>query len=409
VLAALVAESWREAGAAVTREVPHFLNEGETITLATPAGPERTCLTLAFIGARGLSFRAWVGDTGADGSSDEHTSSVAGVLEITSCGVPPFRFVHLRSEAGRGAVETVIGRSNPTLPLATTVLLERTGGVLPPPPEPGALPPLPSPEKRADVAEARAHRDGAKTSARETWTAGADGKGEARLVLEAGCHRVELFAPEMRLGLPGGHPASNGTSFSRRMRLDLDATMRDEDGLLLAHDHTSAPDARIDVCVGETTTTLMLFEGAPSGSPVLTTHASSPLPEHLPVTWGRETRARMAAALLPRHMGELKESPILLVQGASGLTPVPIEVEPGACYLAVAALEQGHAHGLGLRALLGAREAVDERGTNDESSAVAFCVQDREQVRLEVDARGRRVSWGLALFRVASGVWDLPR
>jgi len=267
---------------------------------------------------------------------------------------------------------------------------------------------LPSPEKRAEVAEARARRDGAKTAPREAWRAGADGKGEGRLVLEAGCHRVELFAPEtfgseLRLARPVRHA---GGSFGRRMRLDLDATLRDEDGLILAHDHTSAPDARIDVCVGEATTTSVLFEGAPPGSPVLSTHASSPLPDHLPTTWGRGTRARMAAALLPRHVGVLERDAVFLAQGASGITPVPVPVEPGACYLAVAALERGHAHGLGLRVVMGARESVDERGTNDESSAAAFCSGDRDHVRIEVEARSTGVSWGLAVFRVASAVWE---
>jgi hypothetical protein len=411
--AARVAETWRDAGAIVARDDARFLNEGESLTLSLSAGPESPCQTVALIGARGLSFHARVGDAGGQEDSDERVSSVAGVLEIRSCGAEPFRFVRLTSDAGRGAVETVIGRSADPLPAATSALLERTGGVLPPPPEPGALPPLPSPEKRAEVAETRARRDGAKTAPREAWTAGADGKGEGRLVLEAGCHRVELFAPEsfssdLRLTRPSPRPGIPG-GFARRMRLDLDATLRDEDGLVLAHDHTSAPDARIDVCVGEATTTSVLFEGAPPGSPVLTTHASSPLPEHLPMAWGRGTRARMAAALLPRHVGVLPGDAVLLAQGASGLTPVPIPVEPGACYVAVAAMERGHARGLGLRVVIGARESVDERGTNDESTAVAFCAGDRDRVRLEVEARSTGVSWGLALFRVASSVWERTR
>jgi hypothetical protein len=242
------------------------------------------------------------------------------------------------------------------------------------------------------VAEARARRDGATLSPRVEWQAGVDGKGEGRMVLEAGCHRVELFAPDVRIG--------------PRSRLDLDATLRDEDGAVLAHDHTTAPDARIDVCLGEATTTTVLFEGAPPGASVLRTHASLPIPQRLPLTWGRETRARMAAALLPRHIGTLDSDAILLVQGASGSTPIPIEIEPGACYVAVAALERGHAHGLGLRALVGPHESVDERGTNEEASAVAFCAADRDRARIEVEARSTGVSWGLAVFRVASGVWE---
>jgi hypothetical protein len=410
--AARVAEAWRDVGAHVDRDKARFLGDGETLRLNVPSGAapggrmgdDRPCQTVAFIGARGLSFHA---SLSAEDPPDERVASVAGVLELTSCGAAPLERVWVKGDAGRGALETVVGWAGEPLVSATTVLLERTGGVLPAPPEPGALPPLPPPDKRAEVAETRGRREGAKTSARKTWTAGTDGKGEGRIVLETGCHRVELFAEETRLTRPGtwgGHPPGG-----RMLRLDLDATMRDEDGLLLAHDHTSAPDVRIDVCVGEATTSIVVFEGAPGGSSVILTHAFAPLPDHLPLAWGRETRARMAAALWPRHVGALVEDAVLLVQGASGTTSVPVEVEPGACYVAVVALEQGHARGLGLRANVGAKESVDERGTNDDASAVAFCAEDRDRARLEVDARSTGVSWGLAMFRVASRVWERQR
>jgi hypothetical protein len=257
---------------------------------------------------------------------------------------------------------------------------------------------LPTPEKRAEVAEARSQREGARTSPRDVWQAGIDGKGEGRMILEAGCHRVELFAPDPR-----------AAQASRRVRLDLDATLRDEAGELMAQDRTSAPDARVEACTGEATPVVVQFEGAPPGSPILTTHAWSPLPEHLPFAWGRKARARMAAALLPRHVGILQDDAVFLAQGASGVTPVPFDVEPGGCYVVVMALDRGHARGVGLRVTAGARSFADERGTSDDASAVAFCAKEREDVRLEVDVRGGGVSWGLAAFRVASGVWEPAR
>ena len=88
---------------------------------------------------------------------------------------------------------------------------------------------------------------------------------------------------------------------------------------------------------------------------------------------------------------------------------VPIGVEPGGCYLAVAAVTHGRARGLGLRAVTGGREASDERGVNDESGAVAFCVRDRAHARVEVEARGTALSWGLAVFRIGSGIWEIAR
>jgi hypothetical protein len=396
--AALVADAWRAEGAVVVREDARFLHEGEAATLRLPLGAGELCQTLALIGARGLSFHARIGNGASDEAADEQVASAAGVLEMTSCGTDPIRLLRVTSDAGRGALETVSARSPQPLTALRAILLERTGGVLPAPPEPGALPPLPTPSRRAAVAEARAARDGARLAPRREWRSGADGKGEERIALEAGCHRVELFAPDP--------PAMPG---SRHPRLDLDAAMKDETGELIARDRTSAPDARVETCVGEGTNVAVLFEGATPGSPVLVTHATFALPEHLPLVWGQRARARMAAALLPRHIGAFDRDAVFLAQGASGLTPVPFEVEPGACYVAVAALERGHARGVGLRVAMGARSSSDERGTSDDSSAVAFCARDRENVRFEVDARGAGVAWGLAAFRVAGGVWEASR
>jgi hypothetical protein len=410
----------------VARGEAHFLNEGETVTVRVPAASERepdgACQTVALIGARGLSFHASTGDIRPDDSTDENVPSVAGVVDMTSCGALPFRLVRVTSEGGRGALETVVARSADLLINPSEILLERNAGVLPLPPELGNLPPLPAPQKRAELAEARARREGAAVWPRQEWAAGLDGKGEGHMALEPGCHAVELFAPDPRTLRPTGRVAPGGGSVTggvatarvptggtpvRGSRLDLDATMSDETGQPMAHDHSSAPDARLDVCVAEATASTVLFEGAPV-SPVLVTHASLPLPRHLPGMWGPEAQGRMALALLPRHVKMLEEDPVLLVSGASGLTPIPAEVEPGGCYVAVVAFERGRARGLGLRVTIGAGESVDERGTNDEASAVAFCAGDRGEVRVEVEARSTGVAWGLALFRVASGVWETP-
>jgi hypothetical protein len=392
--AALVATTWRDAGAVVDREDARFLYEGETVTLTLPPGAGELCQTVGLIGARGLSFHARIGGRTPDEATDEQVASVGGTLQLTSCGAGQVRFVRVTSEAGRGALESVVARSSVPRPVLPSILLERTGGVLPAAPDPGALPPLPTPEKRAEAAEARSEREGARLSPRDVWQAGIDGKGGGSMVLEAGCHRVELFAPDLR-----------ATRTSPRFRLDLDADMRNEAGELLARDRTSAPDARVETCTGEATPVNVQFEGAPPGSPILMTHASLPLPEHLPFAWGRKTRARMAAALLPRHIVTLEGDAVFLAQGASGVTPVPFDVEPGGCYVVVMALERGQSRGVGLRVTMGARSSADERGTSDDASAVAFCARDLENVRLEVEARGGGVSWGLAAFRVASGVW----
>jgi len=399
-----VAAEWRKAGAVVERGPARFLYENETMTLTLPASSvdDRVCTTIALLGARGLSFHAKVAGVEEDPANDDsqaRAASFAGILEMGECGegAEPIERLRVTSDAGRGAIETVVGRSAKALPALRTVLPERTGGVLPPPPDAGPSPPLPTPLARAELAETRAKREGAKVAPRASWTATNDGSGDAKLTLAAGCHRVEVFAP-----VPRAHDRT------RRRRLDVDAEIRDGDDELLARDRTDNADARLEACVGEETPSTVIFAGAPSGSELTVTHASWPIPDHLPTTWGPAPRARMARALLARRAGAPPEDAVALFAGPSGATPIPIEVEPGACYLAVAAVTHGHAHGLGLRVALGARDARDERTSDDDAGVVAFCARDQDRARLEVEARGTSLAWGLALFRIEGRVWDAP-
>src|SRR5579864_1723744 len=130
------------------------------------------------------------------------------------------------SDSGRGALETIVARSAKPLESMRSVLPERTGAAMVTAPEPGLLPPMPLPEKRADVAEARARRDGASVFGRETWQAGADGSGSADATLDPGCHALQLFAVDPRAGARSPHG-----------KLDLDAEMRDASGdRILARD-----------------------------------------------------------------------------------------------------------------------------------------------------------------------------
>ena len=259
---------------------------------------------------------------------------------------------------------------------------------------------MPAPDKRAEFAEARARRDGATISTRTTWSATADGTGMGEDTLEAGCHTLELFAVDPRSSNP-----------SRRTKLDLDAEMRDASGdCILARDRSDAPDARLALCVGETTKVEVVFAGSPAGAPVLVVHFAWPLPERLPTLWGSEARARMAHALLTRHVGALLRDPVLLAQGGSGTTLVPLTVEPGACYLALVAVVQGATRAVGLRVHVGVRDAFDDRGVDENGGVVAFCAGDRARALAQVETRGTPLlGWGLALYRLGAGTWEVPR
>jgi hypothetical protein len=271
--------------------------------------------------------------------------------------------------------------------------------VLPPIPEAGSLPPLVPPEKRADAAETRAKREGARVDARTSFRAGDDGSGEGDVELEPGCHRLEVFGKDPRTDRPG-----------RRFRLDIDADLRDpSEDHVVARDRTEAPDARLEACVGEPTHYTLAFGGAPPGSEVTVTTASWPLPARLPPLWGPQARSKMARVMFTRHVAVPPEDPIYLAQGGSGTTPFPLPVEAGACYVAVVGVTHGHARSLQLRALMGARESSDERGSADEAALTAFCVRAFETVKLEVHARGSAIGYGLAVFRVKSGIWEQGR
>ncbi|MGO9708838.1 MAG: hypothetical protein ACLQBL_08245 [Polyangiaceae bacterium] len=397
-----VAEEWRKGGALIGRGPSRFLYDNDTMTITLPPAESsaQPCTTVAILGGRGVSFHAKVAGVEDDPIADDpsaRAASVAGVLEIGGCGdaAGPLERLRVTSDAGRGAIETIVARSARPPAAIRTVLPERTGGMLPPPPDAGFPPPLSPPEKRADLAELRAVRDGAGRLPRASWTAAGDGSGDVKLSLEGGCHRIEIFAADTR-----------AARLSRRRRLDVDAEIRDSDEDLLARDRTDNADARLELCVGETTNATVIFAGAPADNTVTVTHAWWPIPPHLPLLWGPEPRARMAHALLARKADAPTEEAVALYGGLAGATAVPVPLEPGACYLAVAAVTNGHARGLGLRATVGAQEARDERTSDDDAGVVAFCARDHRLARLEVEARGASITWGLALYRLEGRAWE---
>lgn len=396
---------WRAAGAATKLLPTRFVFDDETILVPIPQteGAAAGCTHVALVGARGLSFHARLSDAPFDPLTPEpgaRATAHAGVLELHRCDeAQSVRHVFVTSEAGRGAIEVVVGRAREPLPALASIIPERTGGALPPVPEPGTLPPLATPDKRADSAEARARREGAEVHPREVVTASGDGTGEADVEVDAGCHRVEVFARDPRTERP-----------VRRLRLDVDAELRDPaEDRVLARDRTEAPDARLEACVGRRTRLVAAFAGAPPGWEVLLTLSSWPMPARLPPMWGPATRSKMARAMFARHVAVPAYDPIFLAQGTSGTTPFPLSVEVGGCYVAVVGVTHGHAKTLQLRAYVGARESTDERGAAEEAALAAFCVQAHEAARVEVHGRGAGLGFGLAVFRVKSGVWELER
>src|ERR1019366_1326846 len=115
--------------------------------------------------------------------------------------------------------------------------------------------------------------------------------------------------------------------------------------------------------------------------------------------------ARGRGARVPRGgraPSPLRE-PILLAEGGSGTTPVPLSIEPGGCYLALVSVVQGASRAVNLRVRVGMRDAFDDRGVDENGAVVAFCAGSRTSAFAEIEARGTPLlGWGLALYRLRS-------
>jgi hypothetical protein len=418
-----LADRWRAAGAEIHDQAPRFLagDQSLRIALPPPPSPEPACTTIAILGSPAASFSARIVDENAldgakpsdasgsgggggtrDGSREpaedddaKTVASMAGAIVLERCDHRPLARVRVAGSSGRSALEVIVAFSDAPLPPLVSALPQRAAGVHGSQPEPGELPPLAPPSKRADVAERRSEAEGGAVDARVTLQASVQGGGSQMVSLDAGCHRYEVFALDPRAARP-----------SRKVRLDVDAELRGPEEEVLARDRSEAPDARLFTCVGEDTAARLVFAGAPPRSQVLVTHARWELPEALPWTWGETTRARMASAVFARKVALSAEGAVLQAQGPSGRTPVPVALEPGACYVAVAAAMTGTPRAIGLRATIGAAMYADDRGVGGEASAVGFCTGSATRGRLEVEARGTAVAWGLALFRVRERVWQ---
>lgn len=401
-VAARVAEQWKVAGARTTTLPSRFLfDDDKQVVALGEATAQEPCTYVALVAARGLSFRAKLSGAPNDPLSAPEpaarSTSTAGVVELRRCDPSrPVRYVEVQSDAGRGAFEIIVAHGPAGLPPLGSIIPERTGGALPPMPEAGALAQVAPLEKRVEQSEQRAKREGATVEARTPLHANEDGTGDLDVDVNAGCHRFEVVARE--------RPDRNG----RRYRLDVDAELRDGDHVV-ARDRTEAPDARLESCVGRASRLNVVYAGAVPGSDVVVAHASWPLPARLPNVWGPQAKARMARVMFVRHVAAPADEPVFLAQGSSGSTPISVPVEIGGCYVAIAAATHGRPRQLQLRTTIGARESVDERGAAEEAALNAFCVRAHESARIEVLARPSGLAWGLAVWRVKSGIWEAGR
>lgn len=389
-MARLVAQ-WGARGP-IQRTPARLLHRGERRRLPLPAealGAPAGCVTVAVLGAHDVSF---VLQTGTDAVSRRAwpVASRAGLAEVTRCGPRKASLreltVHMRSP--RGILESVVHLSADSPPPARSFLASRQLGPALPPASIGPRPRLAPVKERAGRLERAAKRAGASRVVHTALTSDGAGRGTLPLRLDPGCHRLDVLAEG---------DASGGT--------DVDARLVDLHGdEPLPEDVSESGQASLSVCVGRAERLSLVYTGTPGRSDVMVTVASWPLPESLPEAWGPLARARLAGALGRELLGSLQGGPIQTSLGVQGVTRLPLEVEPGACYaVAVAALR-----GAGTSFALGVRtDAVHrENHTREDTGGVAlsFCAEGATAGNVEVHAGGFGVAWVLGVWQTAPAI-----
>lgn len=377
----------------VQRLAPRLLERGDVLPLLFP--PELVtedpdgCLTVAVLGTTSMQFLVDPGRTGTGrGTFDLPEGSLAGALELTRCGAQKAALsnVLLEMRSPRGVLEVLaVGAPKPPPPL-TTILPHRDPGPMAPPGGSGPRPTVAPLAVRVQAVERRATQSGAIELKNEEFTASGLGTGVELVPLGAGCHQFELLAGERARG--------------DRRAVDLDLEISTADGGdVLATDKSESNDARAMVCVGEPLPVAVRFAGAPPGSRVTLLRARWDLAPGLPERWPAEARAPMSAVLREQALSLGGARLVDEALGVQGATAMPVEVEPGACYVALVVELRGTAQTLSLAARTGRREAQSRAPLDARGTALSFCAGSSSRALIEVEARGFSLVWMAALWQ----------
>lgn len=386
-------QAWSRFGK-TERLAPRLVERGDQQFVFVPPellhGGSADCISVAVLGASSIHFAVRAAGTGLLPGPEPSfpEPSVAGLVQLTRCGARKARLGVLLIEprSPRAVLETVVVRSRQPIPAALEVLPRRDPG--PVAPLSVATPrPVPQPlAERVLVARARAERHGALDLAEQNVTSSPRGTGTLSRVVGMGCHRLELMAE------PRGSDAS----------YELAAIAEFEGAASVAStERGDGLDVTITLCAAGETPVLVHFGGAPASAPLRLVSSSQPLPPGLPRDWDGLSRAHMAALLL-RHGARPNGSPVDQSLGVQGPTAMPVELEPGSCYLAALAGLRVPPSPLALAADLGA-ETVQSRAPPESGGTVlSFCVRRDPTVLFEVSSSSSGSVWRFALWRTGS-------
>jgi hypothetical protein len=381
--------------ARVTRLPPRLLERGDPHPVVLPLDSidprGGACVTVALLGATSTTFAVRfvpASGAGAEPEHDQDKQSIAGAIQLVRCGPQRASLSRLavQMRSPRGIIEGVVAQSSvPAPPLALT-LSHRDPGSARERQHFSARP------REAPVADRlgpilrRLAREGAADIKQTSMLSGYAGAGGSILRLAEGCHQFHLVGEPTPQGAPRG------------VDIDLELLWMPSSEVAVS-DHGNSSDASALLCVAETQTVALRFVGAAPRTPVVLIRARWALPGGLPSHWGPHARAQAAAALRRAHAPTLVEPPVQQWLGVTGVTTLPVELIPGACYVAAVATVTGRPRTLGLASEVGRHYGRSQAAPEDSASTLSFCAATSERGQLEVQALGPGVVW-------VAGIWQ---
>lgn len=380
----------------VTRLEPRLLERGDVLPLVLPVevlDPKSAdCATLAVLGTSNMQFLLDPGRRVGHAPLDWPEGSLAGVLAVTRCGPakPSLGALALEMRSPRGVLEFLVLSSEREPPPLTLVLPERDAGPIAQTPSSGPRPVVAPLAVRVRSLEERAAREQALELTTLDLTAGALGVGSTVVTLAPGCHRFDLLGEE-----------------TERRATDVDLEIAEvESNRVLAADHGESSDGDALVCVPAATPVNVRFGGVAPGAKLSLVRARWDLDPSLPARWPADARAHMSGVLRSERRS-LGSAPLVdEALGVQGDTLWSLEVEPGACYFALAVGLHGETNALSLAAQTARKVAQNRVDPDVPGAGVSFCAGAEHRALLELDARGNGLTWMSAVWRIARARLD---
>jgi hypothetical protein len=375
----------------VTHLPPRLLERGDVLPLVLPLEAlepkSASCATLAVLGTSNMQFLLDPGRRVGHAPLEWPEGSVAGVLAVTRCGPakPSLAALAIEMRSPRGVLEFLILSSEREPPALTLVLPERDPGPIAQPPSSGPRPVVAPLAVRVRALEERAAREQALELTTLELNAGAMGLGSTVLTLAPGCHRFELLGEE-----------------TERRATDVDLEIAElESNRVLAADHGESSDGDAFVCVPAATPVNVRFGGVAPGARLSLVRARWDLEPSLPARWPAGARANMSGVLRAERR-TLGAAPLVdEALGVQGDTLWSLDVEPGACYFALAVPLHGEASALSLAAQTARKISQNRVDPDVPGAGLSFCAGAERRALLEVDARGLGLTWMSAVWRIA--------